>query len=121
MLQGFDGGDIFGLELVDIFGGTHAGFDGANALSGLSFDLQDPRPVQDEARRAAVRDAMDKARLYAGAAGVTLGPILSITDAATPMAVSRDMPIALGEAARVPIAAGDITLHGAVTIVFAIE
>ncbi|WP_425098793.1 SIMPL domain-containing protein [Tropicibacter sp. S64] len=95
--------------------------DGANSLQGLSFDVQDPRPLQDEARRAAVRDAMAKARLYAGAAGVTLGPVLTITDSATPMVQSRDMPIAFAEAKRVPIAAGEISLDARVTVVFGLE
>ncbi|WP_136439262.1 SIMPL domain-containing protein [Pacificoceanicola onchidii] len=96
--------------------------DGANSLANLQFDVADPRPLQDEARRAAVRDAMDKARLYAGAAGVRLGPVLSITDSASPMVASRDMPVvAFAEAARVPVAAGEITLRGQVTIVFGLE
>ncbi|MFZ7090141.1 SIMPL domain-containing protein [Primorskyibacter sp. 2E233] len=94
--------------------------DGANSLNNLSFDVQDPRPLQDEARRLAVRDAMEKARLYSGAAGVGLGPVLRITDSATPMVSSRDMPVAMMEAARVPIAAGEITLRGQVTMVFQI-
>mgnify|MGYP000732865784 CR=1 FL=1 len=37
--------------------------DGANALNGLSFGLQDPRPRQDEARRKAVADAIAKAKV----------------------------------------------------------
>jgi uncharacterized protein YggE len=31
--------------------------DGANSLNGLSFGLQDPRPVEDQARKLAVTDA----------------------------------------------------------------
>lgn len=90
---------------------------GANTFSGLSFGLQTPEPKQDEARRAAVLDAMRKAQLYAEAAGVNLGPVLSITEAggATP----RPMMM---EAARsaVPVAAGEVSLSASVTVVFAL-
>ncbi|MFW2542204.1 SIMPL domain-containing protein [Primorskyibacter sp. 2E107] len=95
--------------------------DGANSLANLSFDVQDPRALQEEARRQAVRDAMEKAKLYAGAAGVTLGPVLTITDSATPMVASGDMPMLRAEAMSVPVAAGEITLQGQVTMVFGLE
>ncbi|WGW02233.1 SIMPL domain-containing protein [Tropicibacter oceani] len=94
--------------------------DGANSLSGLSFDIQDPRPLQDEARKLSVRDAMAKAQLYSEAAGVALGRVVTITDAASPMVMARDMPIAMMEARSVPIAVGEISLRGQVTMVFEI-
>ena len=53
--------------------------DGANRFSGLRFGMQDPQPMEDAARQDAIRDALRKARLYADAAGVPLGPILSIS------------------------------------------
>jgi len=39
--------------------------DGANTLNGITFELASPRPVLDEARKAAVADAAAKAALYA--------------------------------------------------------
>lgn len=100
--------------------------DGANELRNLSFGLQHPREVEDEARRRAVADAMGRAALYAGAAGVPLGDILSIKDSAEPLVrsiVEAEPMIVVEEAvvARdVPVAAGEIEVRAEVTMVFAI-
>lgn len=93
--------------------------DGANRWSGLTFGLQNPRPVQDEARRRAVADAQDKAALYAQAAGVTLGRILSFNEAgqARPMPNMRMAAMEMDSAA-VPVAAGESNYRAAVTIVY---
>lgn len=95
---------------------------GANRLNGVTFGLQDPRPLQDEARAAAVKDAMAKAALYAEAAGVKLGPIQSLSEAGgaspQPMAMAR-MEMAMASDA-VPIAAGELSLRAQVSMVFAI-
>lgn len=94
---------------------------GANRFQGLSFGLQNPDPVQDAARQAAVAEATRKAQLYAQAAGVTLGPILSISESGgyTPQ------PMMMMEAARmsadVPVESGEVALSASVTMVFAIN
>ncbi len=92
---------------------------GANQFNGLSFGLQDPGPQTDKARRAAVADALARARLYAAAAGVKLGPILSISEAGvTPPPMPQMRSMAAAEA--VPLAPGEVTLEASVTVVFAI-
>ena len=53
---------------------------GANQVGGVSFAIADPKPLAERARAAAVADAMAKARTLASAAGVTLGPLLSIQE-----------------------------------------
>ena len=89
--------------------------DGANTLNGLTFGLQNDRPKQDEARRAAVADALARAKLLAEAAGATLGPILSINEVEgfqpgpQPMFKSSD-------AMAVPVAAGEVGVSASVTI-----
>lgn len=95
--------------------------DGANALNGLSFGLSEPRPALDEARKGAVADAKAKAQLYAEAAGVTLGPIVSITESGGmpvpgPMFRAEAM---MSEAP--PVEAGEIATTAAVTIVYQIQ
>ena len=90
--------------------------DGANQLSGLSFGLQEPKPVMQDARRAAVADAMDKARVLAEAAGVTLGPVISIAEAGGGFAPAPMMEMARG--AKVPVAAGETVVSTQVTMVF---
>lgn len=90
--------------------------DGANTLNGVSFDLADPAPVMDEARKAAVADALARARLLADAAGVQLGEIVSINEGgASPNPPS---PMYRMEASAVPVAEGEITRSATVTIVF---
>ena len=91
--------------------------DGANTLNGLTFGLSDPRPVEDEARKAAVADALARAKVLAAAAGATLGPILSITEG---MGGQQPMPMLYKAAAdsTVPLAAGEVGVTAEVTIVW---
>ena len=53
---------------------------GANRLYGIGFEVSEPRAALDAARREAVADARAKAELFAEAAGVTLGPVISIRE-----------------------------------------
>lgn len=53
---------------------------GANTLNSLNFTLDDPTSFEKQARQQAVVDAMAKAKTLADAAGVKLGPIVSITE-----------------------------------------
>ncbi|MBY6004791.1 SIMPL domain-containing protein [Salipiger bermudensis] len=92
--------------------------DGANRLSGLSFGLQDPDPVTEAARRDAVADAMERARVLAEAAGVTLGPVLSISESGGGYA--PPMPMMEARVASAPVAAGETTVGARVTMVFEI-
>ena len=90
--------------------------DGANRLDGLSFGLQDPRPLLDEARRLAVADARAKAQLYADAAGVPLGPVRELTEGGV-IGPRPEMMMAM-RADAVPVAAGETTLSALVTVVY---
>lgn len=93
--------------------------DGANTLNGIIFELSAPRPVQDEARKAAMADAMAKANLYAEAAGVSLGEITAITEQqnyGAPMPVFMEAK----SASPVPVASGQIALQTQVTVTYAI-
>lgn len=97
--------------------------DGANSFRGLQFGLQDPVPAEDEARKAAVAEARRKAALYASAAGVTLGEIVTIGEdmgvAPGPMMMQAEMRMAASD--QVPVAAGEVTVTARVTLVYAIE
>ncbi|MCB1403368.1 MAG: SIMPL domain-containing protein, partial [Rhodobacteraceae bacterium] len=53
---------------------------GGNRIFGVDFAVDEPRAQIDAARERAVADARAKAELYAGAAGVALGPVLSISE-----------------------------------------
>ena len=98
--------------------------DGANRVNGVSFDLADPRPVTDEARRDAVADAAERAALYAEAAGVALGDVVAISEAAgygppLPMYDARGGAGAAAES--VPVAPGSLSLTANVTVTYAIQ
>lgn len=94
--------------------------DGANQMNGLRFDIATPRPLQDKARQAAVADARAKADLLAEAAGVTLGPVMTISENGgfqQPMVMARG---AMMESSSVPIAAGELDVSVTVAVVFSI-
>jgi len=95
---------------------------GSNQIGGIRFSIQNPKPLRDEARRKAVSDAIGKAQLYAQAAGVVLGPILSISEqggGAPPQPVYRRMMSMKAEA--VPIAKGEQSVSMRVHIVWEIR
>ena len=93
--------------------------DGANTFDGLQLSVQEPKPLEDEARRLAVKDAMDKAALLAEASGLTLGPGQSIADHGGGGPVMMEMASArMG--GGVPIAAGEVTVSASVSMVFSI-
>ena len=93
--------------------------DGANTLNGISFELAEPRPVLDQARKAATEDARARAELLAAAAGVKLGRVLSISEGG---GYGGPMPMFKADAASapVPVEAGEIGLSAAVTVTFEI-
>ena len=94
--------------------------DGANALNGLFFGLQNPRPHQDEARKLAVADAVAIATLLSQAAGTKLGPILSIHEGGAMEPMPGPMFRSMADAAAVPVEAGAVDVSASVTIVFQI-
>lgn len=95
--------------------------DGANRFGGLSFTLEDPSEPMAAARAAAVRDAMSRASQLAEAAGVTLGPVQSISehggDAPRPMMMEAAR---MASDAAMPVAAGELDLRVQVGMVFAL-
>ena len=92
---------------------------GANRFQNIGFAIDEPEPLLEEARRAAVADARATAELLAGAAGVTLGPVLSLNESGgyrpQPMFAQADM------ARSTPVAEGTMSLSAQVQMVYAIE
>jgi uncharacterized protein YggE len=93
---------------------------GANRLYGISFEVSDPGAALDAAREDAVADARARAELFARAAGVTLGPVVSIRET-----VDVPEPVMMRaqamEAAPTPVAQGTVALRAQVEIVYALE
>jgi uncharacterized protein len=95
---------------------------GANQMNGVDFAIKDSAPLLAEARADAVSDARAKAETYAKAAGVSLGPILSISEngGQAPRPVYMAMPM-VRAAKAVPVAAGEESVTAAVSIVWEIH
>lgn len=94
--------------------------DGANTLNGLSFGLAQPKPALDEARKAAVKDAQDRAALLVESAGLKLGRVVSISEQQSyggPMPMMRQ---AASMADGVPVAGGEVATTANVVIVYEI-
>jgi uncharacterized protein len=90
--------------------------DGANTLNGLYFGLADPDPAMDEARALAVADAQRRAALLAGAAGVKLGRVLTISDSFGTGAPVPMYRMETASAAPVPVSGGEVSVVATVTI-----
>lgn len=94
---------------------------GANEFNGITFTREESDNAQDEARRDAVTDARRKAELLAEAAGVELGPILTLRDVQASGGGPRPM-MRMEEAMAnsTPIQPGEVEMAALVEIDFAL-
>jgi uncharacterized protein YggE len=92
---------------------------GATDVWNVEFLVSDPDKALDQAREAAIANARRKAEVYARAAGVTLGRVVSIEEEAgssVPMrALAQPAP-----GTHMPVAPGENTLRAVVTLGFEI-
>jgi len=93
---------------------------GANQMNGIGFDISNPAPMMEKARIQAVADARARAETYAQAAGVTLGPIISISEGGGE-GQPRPMYRAMALAAPTPVAPGEQSVTADVTVVWEIH
>ena len=91
---------------------------GANSVSGPTFTVTEPAPLEDQARQLAVRDALRKANLYAGAAGIQLGPIHRIEEGSMqpPQPLQGQMMRMEAADSSVPIESGELEFRAQVSI-----
>ncbi len=94
-------------------------------IDGLSYSVQDPGPLEAAARADGVAQATTEAKAMAGAAGVTLGRVVQVTDASSPqvMPYAPSYSAAAGSvgAPPVPVQAGSEDVTAQVTVVFAVS
>lgn len=95
--------------------------DGANQFRGLQFGLQDSSAVEDQALAAAVVTARAKAEVMANAAGVALGPVISMSygQVRGPVMPAMRADLAVMSEA-VPVAEGSLTVSASVGMTFSI-
>ncbi len=98
---------------------------GSNQINGIQFLIKDTDKLTDEARKLAVSDASRKAAIYAGAAQLKLGKILSLSEAGgyqPPVPVlAKAMRAEAADGSSVPVAQGEQVVAVDVNIVWEIE
>ncbi len=99
---------------------------GSNQINNIAFGVNEPQALQDEARQAAVADALRRAKLLSDAAGAKLGAIATITEGAayapTPMRERMMKMDSMAQAsAPVPVAQGEMTISADVSMVWELE
>jgi uncharacterized protein YggE len=92
---------------------------GANQMFGIAFEIEDPAPLEAEARKKAMADARTRAERLAELGGVKLGPPVSISEAGGGMPVPGPM-VMRAEVGQVPIERGELTVVATVQVVYSI-
>ncbi len=94
---------------------------GANSVNGLSFGINDPKPLESQARTAAIDDARQRAGELADALGVKLGDPIQVSETTSgvpqPRALSAEAAQGLGGGA-VPISTGQLSVSVQVNVTF---
>jgi uncharacterized protein YggE len=88
---------------------------GANNVWGVSFDLDDPEAAQATAREDAVADAKARAGALADLGGVTLGPVMAMSE------VIGGGPVPLAMAAERAMGGGGSISPGEVEITYSLQ
>ena len=93
---------------------------GANSVTGIEFVVDHASALLDRARADAVADARHRAEIYAGAAGVKLGPLLSLSEQTVGEPPPRPMYRldAATAASPVPVAVGESELRVQISATF---
>jgi uncharacterized protein YggE len=93
-------------------------------INSLSFSIEDPRQVEDQARTDAVHQAVSHAQSMALAAGERLGPVCSLTDDSSPpgyYAIGSATAGAPSAQLAVPLQPGTQQATAQITLVYAVE
>ena len=93
---------------------------GANQVNGPSFGIDDPEPLYDRARLDALKAARARAETYAGALGVRVRRIVSISEggAAMPSPMPRMAMMKAEAYDSTPVAAGESSVSVNLDVVF---
>jgi uncharacterized protein YggE len=84
---------------------------GANQFGSIQFGLSKTEALKDEARKEAMANAIANAKLYADAAGVELGPVLTISEEPGPLQPRYGSRVGVALEKAVPIEAGTATVE----------
>ena len=105
-----------------------AGLDnGANQLDGVQFRLKNDGPVRDQALKLAVEEAKGKAAAIAAALGVTLGPVLEVSETGVSATGLEDHEVlafsalSTGAAVATPVSPGQLQINAGVVLRYSIS
>jgi len=104
-----------GIKIVVNAGGNAA------RINGVSYSIADDSALVSDARARAFTDAENRARQYAELAGLSLGTVISISEASGGGPTPRPIPMERGApmaAADVPLSPGEQTVSFSVTAVW---
>jgi uncharacterized protein len=94
---------------------------GANNVWGITFELEDDKPLLAKARAEAVADAKRNAQALAEHAGIELGPIVAVNEGGSqggPVPMYSKMANMEAMRADVPIERGEITVTQQIQLVY---
>ena len=96
---------------------------GANAVNNVQYTFADPAALAARARELAVQDARAKARQLADLVGVTLGPVLMVSDASTSGGPVMPVDMARYSMAEgsVPVSGGQLSVSAFVSVRYGIQ
>jgi uncharacterized protein YggE len=97
---------------------------GANTISEVSFSVDDPQALVEQARTDALQDATQRAKLMAEGLGITLGKPVLVTEGG--ISIPMDTRVGMGgggmaEAAAVSISPGAFSVSVSVQVVYEIQ
>lgn len=95
---------------------------GGNNFGGLSFGLDDDTEARNEARRMAMKEAMDRATLYAEVAGLKIRRVVTISESGgwspQPMPMMAMARMESADMAPSPVSGGEVGFTADVNVVF---
>jgi uncharacterized protein len=97
---------------------------GANNIWGIQFEIENPAPLEAEARQKAMVEAKGRAEQLAQLAGVKLGRVVSVsTSGGGPVMRESGFGYSLkaAQAADVPVQRGELTVSQDVQVLYALE
>lgn len=97
---------------------------GSNTVGSIRFGVDDSSDLLNKAREHAIENAISKATLYADAAGVCLGSILSISENGgyrPEPVMMRAMAVEMVSDASVPVEAGELSFAMSVNVEWALD
>jgi len=95
---------------------------GANQMNGLNFEVSQAETLKDDARKAAMANALRRAQLLATAGDAEVGEVISISEEVSGMPMPHQYKMARASMAEsVPVEQGTEMLEARVTVTWALK